>query len=243
MSTTTETAAPANLRRLAGVDPVFAQMVGATARHVRAIPELTDREKTFLCVTADVCQASLGFAFEAHIRAGLTAGVSTSDIRALLRFISYDCGYHAATTGFERLAEFEAQNGITPGEVEPLTEDVLTTGPGAAPSPLPAGVRGRLRELDEHFLEFFDLQSRLRSGHGPGTISERERGFASLSIDVHYQTLHETFHAHVGRALRGGASREDVRAALRFNAQFGVTRAWEGWRALNAYFAELDQAT
>lgn len=240
MRTITETPAPTSLEQLATVDPVFAQMVGATARHARAIPELTEREKTFLCVAADVCQASLGFAFEAHVRAGITKGVSTSDIRALLRFISYDSGYHAATAGFERLAELEAAYGTTPAEVEALSDDLLTTGTGAAPSPLPDNLRARLAELDEHFLDHFDLQSRMRSGHGPDTLSERERGFASLSIDVHYQTLDETFHAHVGRALRGGASRDDVRAALRFNAQFGVTRAWHGWKALNAYFAELD---
>jgi alkylhydroperoxidase/carboxymuconolactone decarboxylase family protein YurZ len=240
LSTTTETKPATNLERLAAVDPVFAQMVGATAGHARAIPELTDREKTFLCVVADVCQASLGFAFETHVRTGLAHGVSTADIRALLRFISYDCGYHAATAGFERLAEFEAGNGIPRPEVEPLADDLLTTGPGTAPSPLPEAVRTQLSELDDHFLEHFDLQSRMRSGHGPDTLTERERGFASLSVDVHYQTLDETFHAHIGRAVRGGASRDDVRAVLRFNAQFGVTRAWHGWKALNAYFAGLD---
>ena len=157
-----------------------------------------------------------------------------------MRFISYDCGYHAATAGFERLAEFEAAHSISRTEVELLAADLLTTGPEAAPSPLPEVVRSQLSELDPHFLEHFDLQSRMRSGHGSDTLTERERGFASLSIDVHYQTLEETFQAHIGRALRSGASRDDVRAALRFNAQFGVTRAWRGWKALNAYFTELD---
>jgi alkylhydroperoxidase/carboxymuconolactone decarboxylase family protein YurZ len=233
------TTATTNLDRVAALDPVFAQMVGATARHARAIPELSDREKTFLCVVADVCQPSLGLAFEAHLRAGLERGVSTSDVRALLRFISYDCGYPAATAGFERLAEFEAAEGLSHEEVEPLAENLLETGPGAARSPLPDSVRGSLSELDPHFLEYFDLQSRMRSGHGSETLSERERGFASLSVDVHYQTLGDTFRAHFGRALSGGASPEDVRAVLRFNAQFGVTRAWHGWQALNVLLAEV----
>jgi alkylhydroperoxidase/carboxymuconolactone decarboxylase family protein YurZ len=237
VSTTTEASRTTNLERVAALDPVFAQMVGATARHVRAVPELTDREKTFLCVVADVCQPSLGLAFEAHVRAGAANGVSTADIRALLRFISYDCGYHAATAGFERLVEFEAAAGISRTEVEPLADDLLLTGPDAAPSPLPDAVRAQLEELDPHFAEHFHLQSRMRSGSGPDTLTERERGFASMSIDVHYQTLEETFEAHIGRALRGGATVEDVRAVLRFNAQFGITRAWRGWKALNAYLA------
>ncbi|SFW74467.1 carboxymuconolactone decarboxylase family protein [Amycolatopsis australiensis] len=234
--TTTET--PANLDRPAAPDPVFAQMAGATARYVRAIPELTDREKTFLCVTADVCQGSLGLAFTAHVRAGLQAGVSTSDIRELLRFVSYDCGYHAATAGIERIAGLEAELGLSQPDAGPLAPELLSTGPGAAPSPLPEPTKARLDELDPHFRGFFDLQSRMRTGHGPGTLSERERGLVSLSVDVHYQTLADTFRTHVGRALRGGASKEDVRAALRFNAQFGVTRAWHAWEALNAILAE-----
>jgi alkylhydroperoxidase/carboxymuconolactone decarboxylase family protein YurZ len=235
--TSATSAIPAAHERVAALDPVFAQMFGATAGHADAIPELTEREKTFLRVTADVCQSGLGRVFDAHVHAGIEHGVSTSDIRALLRFISYECGYHAATAAFEQLAEFEARHGIVPAAVEPLAQGLVATGADAAPSPMPAVARDQLKDLDNHFFEFFDLQSRMRSGHGPNTLTERERGFASLSIDVHYQTLEESFHAHVGRAIHGGASREDVRAALRFIGQFGATRAWRGWKALNAYFA------
>src|SRR6185312_4732427 len=228
------------LAQVAELDPVFAQMLGATAGHARAIKELTEREQIFLRITADVCQPSLGLAFEAHLAIGLAAGVSVDEIRSLLRFISYDAGYHAAIAGFERLAEFEARHQLAAAEIEPLAEELVSTGPDAAPSPLPEAVRDQLAGFDPHFLEFFDLQSRMRSGHGPETLSERERGLACLSIDVHYQTLDETFRIHVGRAMRGGATREDVRAALRFNAQFGATRVWRAWKALNAHFAELD---
>ncbi len=94
-------------------------------------------------------------------------------------------------------------------------------------------------ELDAHFTEHFELQSRMRAVSGPGTLTVRERAFATMSVDVHYQTLEETFQAHVNRALGGGASEADVRAVLRFNAQFGVTRAWRAWKALNAHLAGL----
>jgi alkylhydroperoxidase/carboxymuconolactone decarboxylase family protein YurZ len=237
-----EAARAANLARLSELDPAYAQMFSATVGHARAVPELTEREKTFLSVTADVCHASLGSVFEVHVRTGLADGVSTADIRSLLRFISYDCGYHVAAAGFERLAELEAAHGIAPVAAELLADDLVATGPDAAPSPLPDVVRAQIGQLDPHYLDFFDLQSRMRTGHGPGTLTERERGLASLSIDVHYQTLEETFRTHVWRVLNSGATREDVRAALRFNAQFGATRAWRAWKALNAYFAGLDSA-
>ncbi len=105
-----------------------------------------------------------------------------------------------------------------------------------------AGAVRTLIELDPYFLEYFDLQSRMRGVQGPGTLSIRERAFVTMSIDVHYQTLDETFRIHVGRALGAGASPEDVRAVLRFNAQFGATRAWQAWKALNACLAELAPA-
>ncbi|RSD10511.1 carboxymuconolactone decarboxylase [Amycolatopsis eburnea] len=216
------------------LDLVFAQLAGASAGYLDAISELTDREKTFLRVTADVCQSTLGGVFAAHVRTGLAAGVSTADLRELLRFVSYDTGYHAAAEGLERLAGLEAELGIPRPGAEPLPEELLSAGP----SPLPEAVRARLAELDPQYAGYFDLQSRMRSGHGPGTLSERERGLASLSVDIHYQTLADTFRTHVGRALRGGAAPEDVRAAVRFNAQFGVTRAWHAWEALNAFLGE-----
>ncbi|TCO55901.1 carboxymuconolactone decarboxylase family protein [Actinocrispum wychmicini] len=230
----------ANLDLVTTLDPVFAQMAGATVDHVWAIAQLTDREKVFLCVVADVCHPSLGLPFELHIRGGLARGVSTGDIRALLRLISYDSGYPAALAAFDRLAEIEAAAGLPHPDAEPLAAELLHTGPDAAASPLPAPIRAQLLDLDAHFTEHFDLQSRLRSVTGPGTLTVRERAFATMSIDVHYQTLEETFRAHVGRALSGGASPEDVRAVLRFNAQFGVTKAWRAWKALNVLLAELD---
>jgi alkylhydroperoxidase/carboxymuconolactone decarboxylase family protein YurZ len=95
------------------LDPMFGQMYAATTAHAWAIPQLTDREKTFLCVVADVCQANLGPAFELHVRTGLAHGVSLADIRVLLRFISYDSGYQAALDALGRLAEIEPAGGRT----------------------------------------------------------------------------------------------------------------------------------
>jgi alkylhydroperoxidase/carboxymuconolactone decarboxylase family protein YurZ len=217
-------------------DAMFAQMATATVDHAWAVPQLTDREKVFLSVVADVCQPTLGLPLELHVRAGLARGVSTADIRALLRFISYDSGYPAALAALDRLAEIEAAAGLSRADCEPLAAELLEAGP----SPLPAPVRDALRELDPHFAEYFDRQSRMRSG--PGGLTVRERAFATMSVDVHYQTLDETFRIHIDRALGAGATHDDVRAVLRFNAQFGATRVWRAWRALNAHLAELDSA-
>jgi alkylhydroperoxidase/carboxymuconolactone decarboxylase family protein YurZ len=220
------------------LDPMFGQMYAATTAHAWAIPQLTDREKTFLCVAADVCQVNLGSVFELHVRTGLAHGVSLADLRALLRFISYDSGYQAALDALGRLAEIEPDESLPASAL--LAKELATTGVGAAPSPLPEPIRARLRELDPYFAEYFDLQSRMRTPSGPDTLSIRERAFTTMSIDVHYQTLDETFRLHTSRALGAGASHDDVRAVLRFIAQFGATKVWRAWIALNAHLANLE---
>jgi alkylhydroperoxidase/carboxymuconolactone decarboxylase family protein YurZ len=69
-------------------------------------------------------------------------------------------------------------------------------------------------------------------------LSVRERAFATITVDVLYQTLDESFRVHATRALSAGATPDDLRAVLRFAAQFGMTKAWRGLRALNALLAE-----
>jgi len=229
---------PTTADAVTALDPMFGQMYAATTAHAWAIPQLTDREKTFLCVVADVCQANLGPAFELHVRTGLAHGVSVADIRALLRFIAYDSGYQAALGALSRLAEIEPEGSLPKATL--LAEELTTTGAGAAPSPLPESIRADLRELDPHFAEYCDLQSRMRTPSGPDTLSIRERAFTCMSIDVHYQTLGESFRIHTSRALGAGASHDDVRAVLRFITQFGATRVWRAWPVLNAHLANLD---
>jgi len=58
----------------------------------------------------------------------------------------------------------------------------------------------------------------MRAPSGPDTLSIRERAFTSISVDVHYQTLDESFRIHISRALGAGTSHDDVRAVLRFIA-------------------------
>ncbi len=190
---------------------MFAEKLAITTEMMDKIPELTAREKVFLRLTADVC---LGTPLHDH------PGVSKEDVRRLLAFIAYDAGY----------PKVEHLIGTLGDDPEPLERP---TGPSA----LPAEVQDQVRKIDPHFAEYVILQSDLnRAITG---LTERERAFATMSIDIHYQTLGDTFHAHVGRALRAGATHEDLKAVLRFNAQFGLTRAWEAWHALNSLLAKV----
>jgi alkylhydroperoxidase/carboxymuconolactone decarboxylase family protein YurZ len=210
--------------RLKELDPLFAEMSAASEQ---AVSELPTRERVLLNVVADVCQQTLGRSFEQHVLAGREAGVSADDFRELLRFIAYDSGYPAAAEALQRLIEIEQTHGLP----EPTGQghDLNLTGTG---SPMPATTRQAVRTLDEGFANYMDLQSRMRAGMQQ--ISVRERAFATITVDVLYQTLAESFEVHVSRALRTGATREEVRVVVRFAAQFGMTKAWRAMRVLNA---------
>jgi alkylhydroperoxidase/carboxymuconolactone decarboxylase family protein YurZ len=214
------------------LDPVFAEMSAATDRMLwDEIPELTSREKALLCLTADVCMQTLGLPFERHVAMALDHGITADDLRELLRFVAYDSGYPAALTALARLTELEREQGLPGGTGQ--GHEVNANGTG---SPIPEPMRQVVRTLDVPFAGYMDLQSRMRAGMR--LLSERERAFITMTVDVLYQTLEESFRAHTGRALSAGATPEEVRAVVRFSARFGMTRTWRALIVLDGLLAK-----
>ncbi len=216
------------------LDPVFAEMATASLRQVGRGAELTPRERILLTLVADVCEQVLGLPFELHVRAALDNGLDADDLRELLRFISYDSGYPAALAALERLAQLEREHGL-PGPTG-QGHRLNTNGTG---SPLPPALRAEVHALDPGFADYMDLQSRLRAGMS--RISVRERAFATMTVDVLHQTLQESFRAHVDRALGTGATPDEVRAAVRATATFGMTRTWRALHVLDALLADQEE--
>jgi alkylhydroperoxidase/carboxymuconolactone decarboxylase family protein YurZ len=213
------------------LDPVFAEMAAASFQQAGTGPELTPRELTLLSLVADVCEQVLGMPYELHVRAALDNGLDADDLRELLRFISYDSGYPAALAALERLAQIEREHGL-PG---PTGQGHRVNADGTG-SPMPAAMRAEVRALDPGFADYMDLQSRMRADMS--RISVRERAFATMTVDVLYQTLQESFRAHVGRALGAGATPDEVRATVRATATFGMTRTWRALNVLDTLLAE-----
>ncbi|RFU41219.1 carboxymuconolactone decarboxylase family protein [Actinomadura logoneensis] len=207
-------------------DPVFAEMAAATERALwDGLPELSGREKALLCLVADICQQTLGTPFERHVRLAYDNGLSPDDLRELLRFISYDSGYPAAASALDRLTALERDLGVSPTGAG---HEVNAHGTG---SPLPPAMLQSVRDLDEGFADYMALQSRMRAGMQ--MLDVRERAFATMTVDVLFQTLEESFSAHIGRALGAGATPNQLRAVIRFSALFGMTKAWRALIVLN----------
>lgn len=200
-------------------DAVFAEMHAATDHALwDGITELSGREKSLLCLVADVCRQTLGAPFEHHVALARKNGVSPDDLRELLRFISYDSGYPAAAAALERLVEIERESGEPPTGAR---HEVNADGTGSG---LPPATRQVVADLSEPFADYMELQSRMRAGME--LLSVREKAFTTMTVDVLFQTLQESFRVHVMRARRAGATLEEVEAVVRFSAMFGMTKAW-----------------
>ncbi|MFF0306272.1 carboxymuconolactone decarboxylase family protein [Streptosporangium sp. NPDC004379] len=218
------------------LDSVFAEMSAATDHLLRdETPELTGREKVLLYLTADVCQQTLGPPFEQHVTMAADCGLSTDDLHEMLRFVAYDSGYPAALAALTRLTELERAH-VLPAPTG-QGHEVNADGTG---SPMPESMRQAVATLDAPFGTYMDLQSRMRAGMR--LLSVRERAFITMTVDVLFQTLQESFHAHVTRALGAGATPEEARAVVRFSAQFGMTKAWRAMHVLDALLTEPDAA-
>ncbi|MFC1437472.1 carboxymuconolactone decarboxylase family protein [Streptacidiphilus sp. N1-10] len=216
------------------LDPVFAEMAAASFDLTATAPQLTPRELSLIALVADVCGQVFGVPFELHVRAALANGLDADDLRELLRFISYDSGYPAALAALERLTEVEQRHGLPGPTGQGHQLDLEGTG-----SPMPAAMRAEVRALDPDFAVYMDLQSRMRADMS--RISVRERAFATMTVDVLYQTLQESFRAHVGRALGAGATPDEARAAVRATAPFGMTRTWRALHVLETLLADREE--
>ncbi|GAA4576837.1 carboxymuconolactone decarboxylase family protein [Planotetraspora kaengkrachanensis] len=218
------------------LDPVFAEMSAATDRLLwDEIPELATREKVLLCLTADVCLQTLGLPFEQHVTMAAECGLSGDDLREMLRFVAYDSGYPAALAALARLTDLEREHAM------PVpTGQGHQVNAGGTGSPIPEPMRQTVAALDAPFGIYMDLQSRMRADMR--LLSVRERAFITMTVDVLFQTLQESFRAHVTRALGAGATPEEVRAVVRFSAQFGMTKAWRAMHMLDALLTELGVA-
>ena len=222
----------ASEERVMALDPVFGQMGIEAGRSIWSIEELTMREKTFLCLVADVCHPHLGLPFELHIGMGMKQGLTLQDFREVLRHLGPYAGYTACAMAFERLLEIARQIGIQ----EPMEQTRLEVEEALAPGYSTSALED-LRRLDAGLSTY--MEQHAHRVWGRGELSRRERAIIWLAVDVLYQTLDASFLAHVDLALQSGASCEDLRAVVRFLAEFGLAKAWRAMAALNSYFGNM----
>ena len=201
------------------IDAAFGAMAVQVGAEQWGLAGLTPRECALLCLATDVCTGTLGLPFSLHVEAALRAGVARWEIREAIRYLAPDAGYPMCLAALAPLNEIDATNdhdagghgGDRPVHVEAAP-------PTAAPPGLDAA-----RDADLTFGDYLSL----RVGalwRRPG-LAPKERSYLSLAVDVCYQTLGAPYRLHVTSAVGSGATAEQLRAVLRFLAEFSGPKA------------------
>ncbi|WP_406276222.1 carboxymuconolactone decarboxylase family protein [Nocardia sp. NBC_00881] len=206
---------------LVQLDPVFAQMAMSAGHNLWSLPDLTPREKTFVCLTADLCHPHLGTPLAMHIEMASTHDVDAESIRELFRHLAPYVGYPIVVTAFQRLTEL----GL------PAVRDDQPPTPAPLDDTLNDIVR-ELRTIAPGLAAFTEAQltQRWTRPH----LSVRERALACLVVDIFYQTLGPSLQLHSRIARAAGATDQTLDNLLRATAEFGLPRTWAAAHALAA---------
>ncbi|MBF6132081.1 carboxymuconolactone decarboxylase family protein [Nocardia otitidiscaviarum] len=204
---------------LTDLDPVFAQLAVGAGHNLWGLPNLTVREKAFICLTADLCHPHLDQPLAMHIGMALTNEVDPEAVRELFRHLAPYVGYPIVVSAFQRLTDL----GL------PAAKDTDPVAP-APPSDALARMVRDLERLDPGLAAFTEDQfaQRWTRPH----LSIRERALTCLVVDIFYQTLDESLRLHAELARTDGATDATLRDLIRGVAEFGLARAWRAAPAL-----------
>ncbi|MCB9077744.1 MAG: carboxymuconolactone decarboxylase family protein [Anaerolineaceae bacterium] len=216
------------------IDPDFGRMAVQVGSEVWGLAELSPKECAFLCLTADVCHQILDLPFQLHLDMALANGASRAEVKELLLHLAPYAGYPSTLRAMVRLKEIYAA-------FDQHAQPAATATPvPAQPEPfiMSDGTQNALLALDPHFGDFAIRQmSQVWSRSG---LTPQERAYLSLAVDVCYQTLDGPFQFHLKQALACGVSGDQIKAVLRFMAEFSLPKAWSAFIALDTFLAELN---
>ncbi len=213
------------------LDPEYGQMAVRMGEAVWGIKALSQREKALLCLMMDICDHNLGLAFQMHVEMALANSVPLSAIKEVIFQAALEAGYTNALQALVRFHEIRAE--LKDASVDAIVNDGATDfgvdEPGGA----------RMEALDPAFAALW--RTRMAEQWSRPHLSHKERAYLSLAADVSNQTLGTPFGYHVRTALQHGAAPEDVRAIVRFIAEFGFSKAWQALEALRPILNETDE--
>lgn len=213
------------------LDPDFGRMSIGVGQDAWSLPGLSPREKAFLCLANDILYQHLGLPLRMHVEMALAYAVPWQDLREVVRHLAPYAGYPACVEALVRLAEIEAN--LEEQAKYSTGEDIAY--PAPQPFTFPSAQSAALRYLDAPYADFVVRQAE-QVWNRPH-LSHLERAYLSLAADVCHQTLDGSFRLHVDLALKSGASQEQVRAVLRFLAEFSMAKAWRAFQELAKYLS------
>ncbi len=204
------------------LDADFGAMAVRVGTETWSIKELDPQDCALLCIVNDVCNQTPGLPFQMHVQLMITNGARLRQVKEILLHLAPHAGYPVVLEALLRLKEIQATLQLDEGDVQ-ATE----------PAEIQAWdeeVGARLMALDTSFGTF--VMRETNQVWSRGLLSAKERVYISLAVDVIYQTLGEPFRFHLQQAFRQGVNSDQIKAVIRFLAEFSMVRAWEAFAAL-----------
>jgi alkylhydroperoxidase/carboxymuconolactone decarboxylase family protein YurZ len=204
------------------VDPEFCELALSMGRGSWGIAELSQRDKSLLCIVNDVCTMNFGLAFRMHVEMAQANDVPPEDIREAIFHCATEAGYPNALEALVHLNE--------------LAPRKLDSKSGNAEWPeipiLDPGLRDALRARDPRYLAA--VEAGLAPVWSRPRLSTSDRALISLAACVANQTFGPPFGCYVEIARRSGMSADRLRALVCFTSEFGFAKAWHGLLALDS---------
>ena len=200
------------------IDAAFGRMAVNMGQATWSIPELSQREKSFACIAADICVRDLGMPFEMHIQMALANDVPLSDVREAILHSAIEAGHTGTLAALSRFKEVCAKIG--------KSVPIDATVPEAHSFDYFAGSVTLDRDLMH---QWHSIMPKYWSRPG---LDGKERAYISLTSNVLSGVLGAPFVHHVQLARAQGATNAQLRALFRFLSEYGFSKSWAATEAL-----------
>ncbi len=213
---------PGANRPVVWIDPDFAEAALRFASPSWELPELTDRQRSFLCIAADLCRGRLGLPFAMHVNMALKSGAKPAELKEVILHAAPDAGFTSALSAMLRLKLLTWRRGLR----ERRRGAAQTAAAGAAPDILALLPPTTDPALAEQFRRAI-LPIWLRPG-----LELEDRVLVTIACDVTQGTLGEPFSFHLAIADVAGVPRARLEQTVQFVSEYAFGRSWQGLLAM-----------
>lgn len=182
------------------------------------MPELSDKQRSFMCMAADMCRGWLGLPFAMHAKMALKSGAKRSELKEVILHAAPDAGFTIALSAMLRLKLMTWWRG--------LRERAPAAGGEAPPDIMALLPPGTDPAVAEQFrLGVLPIWQR-------GGLAFEDRVLVTLACDVTHHTLGAPFAFHLAIAEAAGVPKARLQKAVMFVAEYAFGKSWEALAAM-----------
>lgn len=202
------------------VDRDFGEAALRFANPSWEMPELSDKQRSFLCMAADMCRGWLGLPFMMHAKMALKSGAKRSELKEVILHAAPDAGFTIALSAMLRLKLLTWWRGLRERGQAPAASGEM---PADIMSLLPPGTDPAVAE--QFRLGVLPIWQR-------GGLAFEDRVLVTLACDVTQRTLGAPFAFHLAIAEAADVPKATLQKAVMFVAEYAFGKSWEALAAM-----------